>query len=438
MTQDMSPDSPQEIDTPAAAAAYQPPTTKTSWMGPLALGLLALALALTIVYYLCLWKDFGGFVSAFHPNNKTTFPDFEQYFYPTGKEVLTSGEPVKGFYYSAFGALLFVPLSRLPLDASLWCWGILQAVAAVWMCALSGAVASKNSLRTFALSALLCITSFALLNNFAWGQVSVLITLCILASLHAHQRGRPVSAGIWLGLGAAIKYYPAIFLVYFLLKRDFRAIVTCLITAFVLFVVVPVAFLGVHDWMQFNKLSYTSVTDANWINKNPGSQCFANVFARVTPKFYRSLTPNDVALLARVGTIVGFLIALDNLGLIWALQKKVVRNKLALSAATLFLTLPFIVKTSWLHYFVFLPFCQIAVFAEIGPLFQNRKVWAIVAAALNAFSIALGSVFAFQLFASRHSYAEWGMLLYANIAVLLAVYVVVTIAKREMPETKAA
>lgn len=65
-------------------------------------------------------------------------------------------------------------------------------------------------------------------SNFAFGQINaVLMTLVIL---DCFPRRTPWPRGLLLGLGIALKLTPAVFLLYFLLRRDNRAAVTALVS----------------------------------------------------------------------------------------------------------------------------------------------------------------------------------------------------------------
>lgn len=42
--------------------------------------------------------------------------DFTRQYYPTGQEILISGQPSKGYFYSSFFALLLAPFGRMALE----------------------------------------------------------------------------------------------------------------------------------------------------------------------------------------------------------------------------------------------------------------------------------------------------------------------------------
>lgn len=63
-------------------------------------------------------------------------------------------------------------------------------------------------------------------SNFAFGQINVVLMTLVIAD--CFPRRTPWPRGLMLGLGIALKLTPAVFLLYFLLRRDNRAALTAL------------------------------------------------------------------------------------------------------------------------------------------------------------------------------------------------------------------
>jgi alpha-1,2-mannosyltransferase len=63
-------------------------------------------------------------------------------------------------------------------------------------------------------------------SNFAFGQINVVLMTLVIAD--CVPRRTPWPRGLLLGLGIALKLTPAVFLLYFLLRRDRRAVLTSL------------------------------------------------------------------------------------------------------------------------------------------------------------------------------------------------------------------
>lgn len=63
-------------------------------------------------------------------------------------------------------------------------------------------------------------------SNFAFGQINVVLMTLVIAD--CVPRRTPWPRGLLLGLGIALKLTPAVFLLYFLVRRDFRSALTAL------------------------------------------------------------------------------------------------------------------------------------------------------------------------------------------------------------------
>ncbi len=128
------------------------------------------------------------------------------------------------FKYTPFAAGLFVPLTvvpklLLPLLALLV--NLFSLLAVVWISLGSLGYARDNG----RLAATAALTALALplqpvLMNFTVGQVNLFLLLLVLADLTGRNRWW---TGAGVGLAAAIKLTPAIFVLYLLLTRRFKA-----------------------------------------------------------------------------------------------------------------------------------------------------------------------------------------------------------------------
>jgi len=99
--------------------------------------------------------------------------------------------------------------------------------------------------------------------------------------------------------------------------------------------------------------------------------------------------------------------------------------------AILFLSLPFLLETSWPHYFVCLPFCQTTVLINLliqrdsTTLADSLAGWSLLTPYLYFLlyiSILFSSIFFFQLMPSFASYGRNGFLLWANLFLIVCLY----------------
>lgn len=376
-----------------------------------------------VAFYVFRWKTVDTFATSLD-NVDTLFRDFEDYFYPSAREVAHSAKPVPGFYYSAFTALLLVPFAWLRPESAAWWWGVVQVAMTLLLCVLSSALFHRAAPRALVTSTFLCVTSLPVLHNFLWGQVSVAITLCVLGSMLSYRNDRRILAGVLLGLGASIKYYPGLLAVYFLIRRDPRAVISFLVATAAFLFLFPAAALGLTHWWSFQRESVAAVTQAAWVAEDPNSQYFGHVALRWLSKLL-SVEPTQTA--DWLSTL-GLLVACSNAWLLWRIRKVAAGDEIALSTAVLLLSLPLLLRTSWPHYFVYLPFCQMAVLTGVLPLLRCRTARAVAPLVLSVVSMACSSVFVFELFPHWSSYSESGLLLIADIVLLVALYGLVGVA----------
>jgi alpha-1,2-mannosyltransferase len=140
-----------------------------------------------------------------------------------------------GFTYPPFAAVLMYPMAWLPLGV-VEPLTLLANVAAlglttVW---LGFPVADRSGWpRWFvvALAVPLATTLEPIRETFTFGQINLLLAALVLADLLVAVPRKWRLAGVGIGLAAAIKLTPAIFIVYLLLARRWRTAATATATA---------------------------------------------------------------------------------------------------------------------------------------------------------------------------------------------------------------
>lgn len=214
----------------AASPAVASATTR-GWVATAA-GAAAVVLALVVLY------------SAYIP----LMNDFEVYYYG-GNRVLQTGEsganelyaPRDGlpFTYPPFAALLFAGLALLPMGTSSLIFSTTAlagaAVVAAWLArhyfGLRGWRTSFADWR-FRTVALAGTAAILLLgpwrDTFDFGQINIILMGLILADFALYGKDRAGElrwpAGLLIGIAAGIKLTPLAFGLYFLVRRDFKAL----------------------------------------------------------------------------------------------------------------------------------------------------------------------------------------------------------------------
>jgi alpha-1,2-mannosyltransferase len=161
-----------------------------------------------------------------------------QHLYDTRlPRALMGGSRGMHFTYPPFPAFLFLPFAPLPVSIGQVAWSVLNVLALAALIALSvHAVRPEWSLRRVWTSAAIALFPALLLNpdklTLSLGQINFFIVLLVLADLTtvASWRSRTLPRGILVGIAAAVKLTPLIFIPFLLLTRQFRAGITALLT----------------------------------------------------------------------------------------------------------------------------------------------------------------------------------------------------------------
>ncbi len=207
------------------------PKTTRGWL-PTAAGALAVVVALVVLY-----SSYIPFLN-----------DFDVYFYG-GNRVLESGAagvrelyaPRDGlpFTYPPFAAMLFAALASLGRDAGV----VLFTSTALLGAAVVSAWLARHYFRLgpwraafadwrFRAVSLAGTAAILLLgpwrDTFDFGQINIILMGLILADFALHGKSRAGEirwpAGLLIGLAAGIKLTPLAFGLYFLVRRDFKAL----------------------------------------------------------------------------------------------------------------------------------------------------------------------------------------------------------------------
>lgn len=144
------------------------------------------------------------------------------------------------FTYPPLAAIVFCPFAWLQMPAAsvaITCTTLVLLIVAttivlsrldVWASSrrLSGPAWLRRFWLALAVVAAATVWLEPIKSNFAFGQINVVLMTLVVAD--CLPRRTPWPRGLLLGLGIALKLTPAVFLLYFLLRRDGRAALTAL------------------------------------------------------------------------------------------------------------------------------------------------------------------------------------------------------------------
>ena len=387
---------------------------------PLAVSI-SLVLA-AIVYYGLQPEGFLQFLVGMGPC-KDFFCDFDRQYYETGVQLITKPKPTPAYFYSLFFGLGLSVLGRMPIETAIAWWWLFQVISLLLLLLPALELGRKQPWAAVVYLGLV-LFSEPVLNNLKWGQVSVFMTGCVLSSWVCYRHGWRRTAVVLLAIPTAIKFYTGIFLIYYLIKKDWRFVIECsCVTAGLL--LLPVAFYGIDgNWQFYQGIRQNLQRVQPRIGHSDASQYFPNVSSR----YLERLTPLESTY--RWLQWLGFGWFGVNLIYLWKNRDRFKFND-ELLMALLFLSLPFLLKTSWSHYFVWLPFCQASILVAIWPTRgatakPHNRHWLSILTPYRYYllyvSLLLPSIFFFQLFPSFTNYVRYGCVLWANMLLMFCIY----------------
>ncbi len=164
------------------------------------------------------------------------------------------------FTYPPLAALLFWPISHLSVFAGQVLWDAINLGALVALIAVSIAAARSRRLAPSdwwtALALLLPVALFLypVRSDLALGQINVVLILMIVADLATERswHGRSLPDGLLVGLAAAVKLTPLVFIPYLAASRQWRAATNATL-AFVLVTGALFAVSPSASWVYFTK-----------------------------------------------------------------------------------------------------------------------------------------------------------------------------------------
>jgi hypothetical protein len=124
-------------------------------------------------------------------------------------------------YFPPMNALIMWPVAQLPPLAAKRVWTIVNLVA---LAAVIGLTAKASGLGLLPATAVAFLGLDALGNNLAYGQFYIVLTLLMLIAILAAER-LPFVSSVASSVGTLTKMFPAIQLVYFIGRKQYRALI---------------------------------------------------------------------------------------------------------------------------------------------------------------------------------------------------------------------
>jgi alpha-1,2-mannosyltransferase len=173
------------------------------------------------------------------------------------------------FYPPPFAAIAVRPLLALPFATARRVWVVVEAAAyvgAAWIAAgAASAVPFFATVPRACLTVALALPFAPIFLDLRLGSVSGLLLLCVTLSLRARAAARPRRAGFWLALAMVLKLAPAVLLLYWALRREWRLVgAACATAAVVIAASLPWAGIDAYRRYAFDVLPFLMSANFSW------------------------------------------------------------------------------------------------------------------------------------------------------------------------------
>ena len=144
-------------------------------------------------------------------------------------------ERLNPYVYPLFVAELFIPLTWFSYPTAKFIWFVfnhlfLLATICIYISTLPKVLRRMAGILFFGLS----VSFFPLVRTLTAGQLNLLVLLLIVLIWKYAVLKKPSLAGCFIGLATMVKVFPAYFIFYYLVKKEYRIVVSALVTMGVL------------------------------------------------------------------------------------------------------------------------------------------------------------------------------------------------------------
>jgi alpha-1,2-mannosyltransferase len=257
-----------------------------------------------------------------------------------GPNIAAEGLP---FTYTPFGALVLWPTNLGSPHVGFWAWSIASMLALLAVIAMVVPLQARHRwIVVFGVASVACAT-IMVYAHFFFGQINILLMLLVIADLTRRDDtdfGRRVPRGVLIGLAAAIKLTPGLFIVYLAVARQWRmfwwSIAGCLSAFALAFVVRPsltIAFVTHGMWHLTDKVALGTKFATSGNNSIQGLLAAVGDWTR----------PLGLVLTA-IATVAGLLLS----------RRAAAHSGLLAGGLVIGMTATLISPISWVHHWVYL------------------------------------------------------------------------------------
>jgi hypothetical protein len=253
------------------------------------------------------------------------------------------------YIYPPHCAALLLPLTLLPYTAALGLWRLLN-LAAYLLCLAILLYLTRDRLspRMARWLTLLSLATPMLFRVLQLAQISPLLLLSVIGGLYFLHTRRPVAAGIALAFGTVLKLSPILFVLWLLVRREYRAFAASLITM-TLLSLLTLAVVGTPPFERFFGHILPILSQGTTFDYNISIVAIAGwIFDLGSPRRPEFL-PHDLRMtLVKLG-FYGLVLGVSGWAL-WRTRRGVARERLSGEYALINMTLLLVSPITWSHH----------------------------------------------------------------------------------------
>lgn len=276
------------------------------------------------------------------------YPDFTVFYYGS-RHILNHENPYiqdsnyfAALPYPPFTLILFTPFSLLPYEISAKIWVLISVLAVLYIIYLLNKIYNVSFFSPFnLLLSSLIFLSFPLKFTLGMGQVNILILLLVTLAFYFMQKNKFYYSGLFFALPFAIKFFPPLILLYFILQKKWK-ILLAFTSAIIIIIAITVIIVPLPTMLYYSQKllpSFFSSWKGDYYNQ------------ALTGLLMRNIT--DPGLRESLRVIIPFILLSINF---FAIVKNRTKTKQRenLEIASLVILNVLINNFSWQHHYVFL------------------------------------------------------------------------------------
>lgn len=278
---------------------------------------------------------------------------------------------VMTYAYPPFVAFFLLPFAKIPYEMSrclFFLMSVLFSFGSIPLFFSHRACEQRRDMTKFALMAALLF--FPNYYSFYMGQINSFVFFCCVLALFLIRKGNPFMAGFCVALASSIKIFPLILLLFFLVKKQYRAVLGIFL-GLVLLTGLSLMRCDFHLYVTFfTQVLPEQFSGGAWIR----NQGFVGFFSRLltSNEYVRSLG-NYPGLAHGLSIFFSLCVLISSLICTWKNK-----NSYELQYAIYFVTALLVLAKSWEHYGMFLLFSYFYLFEDlIYRRFSKRRLFLI-------------------------------------------------------------